>query len=187
MSATRPAQSSAARDANSGSRKQSILLGSAIAFGRHGVRGTSLREIACASGVSLTLLSHHFGCKLSLLASVVEAHHQSCRHDVAQLRGRLLPVSGAVTVSELVNAWLDHEFAHYGTPLGAHYLRFLVRLEDDPEVDGSVRATLHATRPLAIGGLQRIFPRAAGLASGECMRSCGDPRRHGAVGRRRAG
>ena len=160
MSATGPAQSSAARDANSGSRKQSILLGSAIAFGQHGVRGTSLREIACAAGVSLTLLSHHFGCKLSLLASVVETHQQSCLADVAQLRSRLLPAIGTVTVSELVNAWLDYEFAHYGTPLGAPYLRLLVRLQDDPEVNGDMRATLHGTRAVAIEGLHRIFPRA---------------------------
>lgn len=51
----------------------SIIQAAIRLFGEHGIRGTSLREVAKAAGVSPALVVHHFGSKEGLVAAVDEA------------------------------------------------------------------------------------------------------------------
>jgi AcrR family transcriptional regulator len=139
-------------------RKADILHAATVCFGLHGVRGTRLRDIALDAGVSLTLLDHHFGSKSMLLSAVVEAHHVVCRQGLDALRHVVQTAAGSLSLQALVDAWIDYEFKLYDEPGRAHYLRLLVRLHDDPEVEDQLRLRLHCAEPLVLHGLRRVRP-----------------------------
>ena len=144
-------------------RKAAILRAATDSFGQRGVKASSLRDIAADAGVSLTLLDHHFGSKAMLLEAVVEAHHVICRPALEPMRTLLAAPSSSLRLDAFVSAWIAYEFSLYDTPATAYYLRLLIRLHADPDVDNAMRARLHCERPLVIQGLHRIRP---GIAEG---------------------
>lgn len=142
-------------------RKAAILRAATDSFGQRGVKASTLRDIAAEAGVSLTLLDHHFGTKARLLEAVVEAHHVVCRRGLEPMRTLLAAPLPGLRLDTLVSAWIAYEFALYDTPATAYYLRLLMRLHVDPDVDVATRARLHCARPLVLQGLHRIRPGAS--------------------------
>lgn len=74
-------------------RQQQILLIALRLFGEREYAAVSLRDIARAAGVSLTLIDHHFGPKHALFAAMVRSWHPvfeqaalDIRHALAQAR-----------------------------------------------------------------------------------------------------
>src|SRR4051812_30961026 len=113
-------------------RKSAILHAANHHFAHHGYRGASLRDIARDAGVSLTLLSHHFGSKLQLLAAVIEAHRPVLDRRASDLLEVMDRGPGNYTIDDLVRVWIRLGFETVAQPEGEMFLRLVTRVMDDP-------------------------------------------------------
>lgn len=129
------------------SRERQILSKAIDAFGAHGVRGASLRDIARDANVSLALISHHFGDKTSLVAAATQEIRFACAPALARLRARLQRGPGWST-THLVEAWLDYLHDAFGTEATLPHLRLMQRLRTDPSTEQSILASLDLAEPL---------------------------------------
>ena len=145
-------------------RKSDILAAAARAFADSGFRGASLRDIALHAGVSLPLLSHHFGSKAALLQAVVDDHHEVCRARMIALRTLVMGSGDAVPLDELVAEWVRYEYELYMSPAGEHYLQLMLKLTAEPEVDIAIQHRLDCTESIVLRGLERALPRSTSTA-----------------------
>ncbi len=140
------------------SRHAEILRNAIEAFAAYGVRGASLRDIAKRAGVSLTLISHHFGNKPSLLGATTDAVLKAGTAPLSRLRAELWnPPSSS---SEVVAAWMRYLQAAFGTPSKLPHLRLIHRLRGDPDVEEIARGSLDAAEPILRDALCRLYPSA---------------------------
>ncbi len=84
------------------SARDRILRAAARLYALHGYRGTTIRAIAAAAGVTKPLVLYHFGTKEHLFASLLRDCMSSCR-------ARFESATGA-TVSERLRAVLQAQF-----------------------------------------------------------------------------
>ena len=138
-------------------RGELILCTAIAAFGQRGYAGTSLREVAASAGVSLSLLSHHFGSKPGLLDAVVDSLHAASSAHLAELR---MSIDQAADAQALVKAWIRYARDVFGHRAGMPYLRLLLRLQSDPEVASEVRFALDKSEPVLKRRLEQLFPLA---------------------------
>ncbi len=141
------------------SRERQILRKAIDAFAAHGVRGTSLRDIARDAQVSLTLISHHFGNKSSLVAAAAAQVRRTCGPALGRLRASLEWAS-AHDSRQIVAAWIDYLEDAFGSNETLPLLRLLHRLRSDPAVEPAVRASLDMAEPEIRRALRSAFPRA---------------------------
>ncbi len=73
--------------AKSAERRQQIVEQAYRAFATRGYHGSSLREIAAASGISLSTLQHHFATKEELLITVLTRRDQQGHGTVSGQEG----------------------------------------------------------------------------------------------------
>lgn len=139
------------------SREELILWTAVTAFAQRGYDGTSLREIATSAGVSLSLLSHHFGSKSGLLRAVVHSLQTAGAPYLAELRASLEQAPDAKAIA---SAWVQYARDAFGHRTGAQYLRLLLRLQSDPAVAGDVRSSLDASESIVRRRLTQLFPSA---------------------------
>lgn len=66
-------------------RHAAILESARRLFGERGYRGTALRDIAAASGISHSTLLHYFPSKQALLMAVLSARDETARAELRQL------------------------------------------------------------------------------------------------------
>ncbi len=142
------------------SRERQILCKAIDAFAAHGVRGTGLREIARDAGVSLTLISHHFGSKTSLVSAAAAQLRRTCDPALGRLRTRLEWAS-ALDARQLAEAWFDYLEDAFGSNDTLPQLRLLHRLRSDPSVEPAIRASLDMAEPVIRRALRSAFARAA--------------------------
>jgi AcrR family transcriptional regulator len=148
----------AARGIQPTSRRIDILQSAARAFAAHGYRGSSLREIAKDAGVSLTLLNHHFGSKAMLLEAVVSSHHEACLRRIVGLEAIVLSTDRRIGLDRLIDEWVNYEFDLYRTREGKHYLRLMLKLAQDEEVDPTVRRGLNCSESIILQGFTGARP-----------------------------
>ena len=148
-------------------RKSAILLAANHHFAHHGFRGASLRDIARDAGVSLTLLNHHFGSKLQLLAAVIELHRPMLDERSSALQAVMADGPGTYTVGDLVRVWIRIGFDTARDPDGEMFLRLVVRVIDDASEESAqvVRDKLDAAALVFINGLQQCYPHATRYAA----------------------
>ena len=148
-------------------RKSAILHAANHHFAHHGFRGASLRDIARDAGVSLTLLNHHFGSKLQLLAAVIEAHRAVLDRRATALLEVMERGPGNYTLDDLVQVWIRLGFETAAQPEGEMFLRLVARVIDDPSEEAVqvVREKLDDAALVFIDGLQQIYPDATRYAA----------------------
>lgn len=112
-----------------GSGPARILTAAERLFGRHGIEGVSLREIAAAAGqANNSAVALHFGNKAGLLRAIVEARlpeidgHRARRLEAAERDG---PPSLKVLIECLLLAWIDDIDEDGEHP----YANFMARLQ----------------------------------------------------------
>jgi AcrR family transcriptional regulator len=154
----RPEIALATFDNHPTSRRTEILQSAARSFAAHGFRGCGLREIARNAGVSLTLLNHHFGSKAMLLGAVVSAHHEACLRRIAGLEAIVRSTGRRLDLDRLIDEWVDYEFDLYRTREGKHYLRLMLKLAQDEEVDPTVRRGLNCSESIIVQGFNSARP-----------------------------
>ena len=142
-------------------RRAAILAAAARAFAAHGFRGSSLRDIAMDAGVSLALLSHHFGGKALLLDAVVALHQDACLRRLADLDASIRSPARPLDLARLVDEWVEHEFGLHRTREDKHYLRLMLKLAEDEDVAPDVRRDLNCSRAIVVQGLHLACPGAS--------------------------
>lgn len=141
-------------------RGQKILWKAVEAFGRHGIRGASLRVIARDADVSLTLISHHFGNKPTLVEAAIVSLAKHCAPALASLRA-ILAQANRLTAVAFIEAWIDYLLAAFGTRESVPYLMFMRRLRADVSLENSLRVRLDVAEPELRRALRRAFPEAS--------------------------
>ncbi len=142
-------------------RRERILDAAARAFAAHGFRASSLRDIAKDAGCSLTLLDHHFGSKGMLLEAVVKGQHENCHKRLEGLKALLAP-SAVFDFQDFVSVWTNYEFDLYATREGRQYLKLMLKLSADEEVDADLRRSLNCSEVVVMQAFARERP---GLAA----------------------
>jgi AcrR family transcriptional regulator len=97
------------RQAQADARREQLLAVALEQFSQKGVRGSTIRDIAQAAGITEGLIYHYFSSKLALLQAVME------RHSPAQEIAALLPELRGVPAREAF------------TRLGRRFLEILTR------------------------------------------------------------
>ena len=141
------------------SRGELILRAAVEAFGRHGVAGASLRNIARDAGVSLTLISHHFESKERLVQAGIARLHKIASTPLATLR-RALEAPVAPPLDAVVAAWVAFSTELFSVGSHRTYLHLLLRLQIDSSIDEATAETLDAAAPCVRRALVRLFPAA---------------------------
>jgi AcrR family transcriptional regulator len=99
------------------SRPASILAGAAEIFGRQGFAGTSMREVATQTGMSLGAIYHHFENKEALLRAILAENFERVRASIeAKLEGVTSPV-------EMLRAFVSNHVAFFAAHL--HEMRVM--------------------------------------------------------------
>lgn len=138
-------------------RRDRILDSAARAFAAHGYRASSLRDIAKDAGCSLTLLDHYFGGKGMLLEAVVKGQHENCHKRMVGLKA-LLERAAPFDFDEFLAVWANYEFDLYATRQGRQYLKLMLRLSADDEVDAELRRHLNCSEALVLEAFARALP-----------------------------
>jgi len=138
-------------------RRARILDSAARAFATHGYRASSLRDIAKDAGCSLTLLDHYFGGKGMLLEAVIKGQHENCHKRLAGLKA-LLASAGTFDFEQFLAVWVNYEFDLYATRQGRQYLKLMLRLSTDDEVDAQLRRHLNCSEALVLEAFARALP-----------------------------
>lgn len=123
------------RQAERGTKKYDILRAAETCFAAEGYHGTSLRDIAAAANVKVTLLQYHFVTKGALYFAVFED-----RQYVNEERLRLLRlaegVSGVNALELIVSAFVDPVLDLHDDPLTLPFARLVLREAADPSSQG---------------------------------------------------
>lgn len=138
-------------------RRARILDSAARAFAAHGYRASSLRDIAKDAGCSLTLLDHYFGGKGMLLEAVIKGQHENCHKRIVGLKA-LLTRTSTFDFDEFLAVWANYEFDLYATREGRQYLKLMLRLSADDEVDAELRRHLNCSEALVLEAFAREMP-----------------------------
>ena len=138
-------------------RRARILDSAARAFAAHGYRASSLRDIAKDAGCSLTLLDHYFGGKGTLLDAVIKEQHENCHKRLVGLKALLTPAT-TFDFEHFLAVWVNYEFDLYATRQGRQYLKLMLRLSADDEVDAQLRRHLNCSEALVLDAFARALP-----------------------------
>lgn len=118
--------------------RANILDAAEPLFAPHGLVGVSLRQIAAASGVDLSLVAYHFESKVALYNAVVDRIMLNFTHRRTELMDELErrnPTPSAVELFDmLLTAWFEIRFGP--TPHQARLIRLGFNLEHQPPEAG---------------------------------------------------
>jgi TetR/AcrR family transcriptional regulator len=90
------------RDAAAGTARERILRAAAHLYAQHGFRGTSLREVAEAAGVTRPLVLYHFESMEKLFSTLLREAVARCRRDAEEALA--VPGSSADRLRRLLEA-----------------------------------------------------------------------------------
>jgi AcrR family transcriptional regulator len=126
-------------------RQASILRGAAEAFSRTGFAGTSMEEIAAASGITKLIVYRHFGSKEELYRAVLDRAFRLLVDELKQARERSEQAARVRTLLRVGRSWpagvrllllhapREPEFSEYAAKIRARVVRSLqerLRLRD---------------------------------------------------------
>jgi AcrR family transcriptional regulator len=148
-------------------RKSGILDAATQNFARYGFRGASLRTIARESGVSLTLLNHHFGSKQDLLSAVVVAHQPMMVERLEALRRALAGPAASLSLLRIIEPWVSVGFDAIKHKDNLAFLLLLSRVMARPDEEGlhAARQALEDEGQLFIEGFMACVPGASRRAA----------------------
>lgn len=141
-------------------RKALITAAAVRIFASKGYNGTSLGEIAAASGVARTVLYDHFPSKRVLLLAVMQEQNAAL---VEYIGAR---ISGSGPAEQRMRSTIDAYFSFAETSPAARRLLFDRTDEDDPEIR-TVRQGIRESRTRAVTALLAGDIRSVGVDPGE--------------------
>ncbi|WP_353113966.1 TetR/AcrR family transcriptional regulator [Microbacterium sp.] len=111
-------------------RKEAILAAAERVFAEEGYDRATLRTIAAAAGVKLSLLVYHFESKAQLYRAVFERHQHINEERREQLRGVDLAAGDAL--EQIVDAFLHTAYLAERDAALAQYFGLVLREASDP-------------------------------------------------------
>jgi AcrR family transcriptional regulator len=155
-SAARPRRASAAAEP---SKRERILREAERLFALQGFHGASMRDIATAAQVGLSVVVYHFETKQNLYRALFERHKGLFEQRVAELRA-FTDYQSPDAVERIVAAFAMPVMQLQATPEGRYYSLLTVREASDPqEVSrGIIRDYYDPMAREFIAALQRALP-----------------------------
>ena len=121
-------------DANEPSRRTRIVVEAGKLFGAKGYHAVSMRQIADAADVQLSLIVYHFTSKEQLYRSVFDHFHEIFEERLARLN-RIADFKSPGAVREIVEAFIRPAQAVQLSEEGRIYSQLSLREASDPEQD----------------------------------------------------
>ncbi|MDT7708632.1 MAG: hypothetical protein QOG20_4239 [Pseudonocardiales bacterium] len=119
-----------ARKSNPG-RAAQILAAGELVFARMGYHGATMREVAEAAGVGLSLVVYHFKTKDRLYRAIFEARQYVNDERIARLA--TVTDAGALdALDRVVSAFIDPVLALHDDPADVWFARLVLREASDP-------------------------------------------------------
>lgn len=141
------------------SRRERIHRAAERLFAIQGFHGTSMREIADAAKVGLSIVVYHFGTKLNLYRSLFEERRGVFEERVAELAA-ITDFAAPDVVERIVAAFVMPVIKLQATPDGKYYSLLTVREASDPqESSGVIRDYYDPMARQFIAALQRALPQ----------------------------
>ena len=155
---TAPRTKSGAPAPDEPSKKDRVLKAAERLFALEGFHGVSMRDIAHASGVKLSLIVYHFGSKKNLYRALFEQRHDVFEERLTKLRA----VDGATpdAIERIVEAFVLPVLRRQATVEGRYYSMLTVREASDPQESsrGIIRDFFDPMAREFIAALQRALP-----------------------------
>ncbi|WP_064455674.1 TetR/AcrR family transcriptional regulator [Streptomyces hygroscopicus] len=140
-------------------RAEQILRAGERVFARNGYHGTTMRQVADAAGVGLSLVVYHFKTKDRLYRGIFEARQYVNEERLARLEALRDPTAPDA-LDQLVSAFIDPVLALHDDPADVWFARLVLREASDPSSqERDIIAELFD--PLArtfVAALERILP-----------------------------
>jgi AcrR family transcriptional regulator len=151
-----PAQRAAAEEP---SRRAKILRAAEKLFAMEGFHGASMRNIAEAAGVGLSVVVYHFETKQNLYRAVFAEHQKLFGERLAELRA-VEDVTAPDAVERIVTAFVMPVMRQQARPDGKYYSMLTVREASDPHERsrGILRDYYDPMAREFIAALQRALP-----------------------------
>ncbi|MET1071367.1 MAG: TetR family transcriptional regulator [Umezawaea sp.] len=139
-----PTAPTAPRRRDAAATRAALLAAARELMAKHGVKGTSTRDVAAAAGVNQALVYRYFGSKEKLFAEVVKDGAEGAESEIA-----------TTPLADLPHVLLTRALAHVGEP-GTGSLSALVTAANDDTVRAHIRERIQS------GFGARLAPRLEG-------------------------
>ncbi|MFB7600589.1 TetR/AcrR family transcriptional regulator [Streptomyces sp. NPDC056160] len=123
--------STAVRSETSGGRRQAIMRAAERLFALEGYHGATMRQIAEAAGVKLSLVVYHFTSKLGLYTAIFEERQYVNDERLARL-GAIPDLCADDALEQIVSAFTDPVLALHDDPDDIWFARLVLREAADP-------------------------------------------------------
>ncbi len=156
---TTPARPRGPRPAAEPSKRERILREAERLFALQGFHGASMRDIAKAAEVGVSVVVYHFETKLKLYRALFERHKWLFDRRLAELRA-ITDYDAADAVERIVAAFAMPVMRLQATPDGQYYSLLTVREASDPQEAerGIIRDYYDPMAREFIAALQRALP-----------------------------
>jgi AcrR family transcriptional regulator len=140
------------------SKRERILRAAERLFAWQGFHGTSMREIAQAAGVGLSVVVYHFKTKLTLYRTLFEQRSALFTERLAELAA-ISDYTAPDVIERIVAAFVRPVMEVQSTPEGKYYSLLTVREASDPqESSGVIRDFYDPMARQFIAALQKALP-----------------------------
>lgn len=140
------------------SRRERILRAAERLFAMQGFHGTSMREIAAAAKVGLSIVVYHFGTKLDLYRTLFEDRRGVFESRLEELAA-ITDYAAPDALERIISAFVLPIIRLQATPEGKYYSLLTVREASDPqESSGVIRDYYDPMARRFIAALQRVLP-----------------------------
>jgi AcrR family transcriptional regulator len=146
-------------DQNEPSRKTRIVIEAGRLFGAKGYHGVSMRQIAEAADVQLSLIVYHFSTKENLYRSVFDYFHEIFEARIELLR-KITDYSSPDAVRNIIEAFVRPAQKVQSSEEGRIYSLLVLREATDPEQEdrGIIRDYYDPMAEQFIAALARALP-----------------------------
>jgi AcrR family transcriptional regulator len=121
----------AARGARTGGKREAILRAAERPFALKGYDGTTMRQIAEAAGVQLSLVVYHFTSKIGLYSAIFEERRYVNDERLARLK-TIPDLHADDALEQIVDAFTGPVFALHEDPDDIWFARLVLRESSDP-------------------------------------------------------
>ena len=141
------------------SRRDRILREAERLFALHGFHGASMRDIAQAAQVGVSVVVYHFETKQNLYRALFERHKGLFEQRVAELRA-ITDYAAPDAIERIVTAFATPVMQLQATPEGQYYSLLTVREASDPQEAsrGIIRDYYDPMAREFIAALRRVLP-----------------------------
>ena len=154
-----PSRDTASREVIKSSKRERILHEAERLFALQGFHGASMRDIAKAASVGVSVVVYHFGTKHKLYRALFERHKWLFEQRVSELNA-ITDYTAPDAVERIVGAFAMPVMRLQATPEGRYYSLLTVREASDPQEAerGIIRDFYDPMAREFIAALRRALP-----------------------------